>query len=194
LVKDWGDTEQVKITRLDCTHDDIDACTVNIEVALDWYRKGLFNSCGRPPKANLRDDLGNGTGSTFNIGNRKNGKFLRIYEKGKQLGDPSSPWTRVEVEWHGKGRLIYWDTVINLDHYLAGAYPCLVYLSETQSRIKTARKATEISYDKRTKWVHTSAGKAINLMMEVEGDTNKVIYPSPQRRHTQAPRTPGYAM
>ena len=58
-----------------------------------------------------------------------NGKMLRIYEKGKQLGDSESPWVRVEAELRNKSRVIPWDALTRPGSYLAGAYPCLAYLS-----------------------------------------------------------------
>jgi len=46
------------------------------------------------------EDLKEGapSGRTIYIGSRKSKAFVRCYEKGKQLGDPSSTWVRVELE------------------------------------------------------------------------------------------------
>jgi len=38
---------------------------------------------GRPPSGELVDDLNAGAGKTLCVGNRKNGKLLHIYEKGR---------------------------------------------------------------------------------------------------------------
>jgi DNA relaxase NicK len=46
------------------------------------------------------------------VGKRKNGKLLRVYEKGKQLGDESSPWVRWELELHNRDRVIPWEVLL----------------------------------------------------------------------------------
>ena len=44
------------------------------------------------------DWWGGNKGRTVYIGARENGELARIYEKGKQQGDPASAWTRIELE------------------------------------------------------------------------------------------------
>lgn len=121
-VQQWGKSIGAKITRIDLAHDDFLGETVNIEKAKAWYYEGGFTSNGRPPAAKFIDDMGSGKGKTLYIGKRQNGKMLRIYEKGRQLGDSSSPWVRVELELRGKNRLIPWDAVNSPATYLAGGY------------------------------------------------------------------------
>jgi len=174
-VMEWGDSVGATITRVDCAHDDLEGKILTIEQVRRWYTEGLFSVTGRPPNAHLHDDLDSGKGKTFYIGNRAHGKLARFYEKGKQLGDPKSLWMRAEVEYRNTSREVLWDILINPGHYLAGAYPCLAYLSEIQSRIKTIKKAGSISYEKMSAWVSTAAGKAINVMIMVEGDESAVI-------------------
>ncbi len=48
---------------------------------------------------------------------------MRIYEKGKQLGDPESPWVRWELELHNTDREIPFDVLLQPGRYVAGAYP-----------------------------------------------------------------------
>jgi DNA relaxase NicK len=176
LVHDWAETVETTITRVDVAHDDFEGETINIDIVKKWYQDGLFNFNGRPPSAQLIDDLGSGKGKTFYVGNRTNGKLVRFYEKGKKEGDPESNWVRVEVEWHNKNRLIPWDIVINPGQYLAGAYPCLEYLSLTQHKIKTLYRAGQITYDSMVRWLRTAAGKSLNAMLKVEnGDMEAVL-------------------
>jgi phage replication initiation protein len=93
-IKDWQAvydlliTLNAKITRVDLAHDDF-AGVYNIVAGLEMLALGQFNTNGRPPNAQYIDDFDSGKGKTLYIGNRDNGKLLRIYEKGKQLGDPS---------------------------------------------------------------------------------------------------------
>ena len=51
----------------------------------------------------------------------ENGKLMRIYEKGKQLGDATSPWVRWELELHNKSRVIPFDVLTAPGQYVAGA-------------------------------------------------------------------------
>jgi len=174
-VREWGDSVAAVITRVDAAHDDFEGKTVTIEQARTWYLEGQFSSNGRPPAAELVDDLGSGKGKTFYIGHRAYGKLARFYEKGKKEGDPYSPWLRIEVEWRNKNRTIPWDIVLNTGHYLAGAYPCLQYLSIKQAKIKTLQRAATINYEHMVKWLRTSAGKGLNVMLLVEGDAKSVL-------------------
>jgi DNA relaxase NicK len=172
----WGELHQATITRIDLAHDDQTGETVSVDQGLQWKDEGLFIVNGRPAKARLIDDLGSGDGRTFYVGQRANGKMLRIYEKGKQLGDPSSPWVRVEVELRNKNRLIPWDTLMRPGVYLAGAYPCLAYLSSIQEKIKTIGKAVKISIEVAVGNLRQTGGKMVNLMMEIHsGDAFAVI-------------------
>ncbi|MEX2516348.1 MAG: hypothetical protein WD572_05465, partial [Gammaproteobacteria bacterium] len=68
------------------------------------------------------------------------------------------------------------DTLTRPSDYLAGAYPCLAYLSEHQERIKTIRRAAEIQYANMVKWLNTAAGKGLNVMYQVEhGNASAVL-------------------
>jgi len=174
-VMEWGIGHNVTITRIDLAHDDLDGKTVSIEFALQWLEAGAFATNGRPPDSHLRDDLGSGKGKTLYVGNRKNGKLCRVYEKGRQLGNPTSPWVRIEVEFRNKSRIIPWDTIINPGHYLAGAYPCLAFLSETQAKIRTITKAVTISYERAVHHAQQMTGKLINVMMQFHGEDSLAV-------------------
>lgn len=175
LVQAFGERVEAVITRVDIAHDDFEGKILNIETARDWYYQNLFGMNGRRPASQFIDDMGSGKGRTLDIGSRKNGKKCRIYEKGKQLGDPTSLWVRGEVEWHNKNRLITWDTATIPEKYLAGAYPCFAYLSKEQCRIKTLKEAASINYQGMVNWLHTAGGKALNVMLQVEGDPGTVM-------------------
>jgi phage replication initiation protein len=175
-VRQWGESHGARITRSDFAHDDHEGKTVSIQQAIDWYEEGGFVTSGRPPKRQLIDDFDSGDGKTLYIGARENGKLCRVYEKGRQLGDKLSAWVRVELELRNKSRVIPWDVVINPGHYLAGAYPCLQFLSVIQQRIRTIQKAVNMSYAKMVAWAKKAAGKVISTMLEVnQGDAGAVL-------------------
>lgn len=169
-IRQWGESNGAKITRVDLAHDDIEAKIVSIATARAWYEAGEFTTSGRPPDAHLIDDLGSGKGKTLYIGNRANGKLLRVYEKGRELGDPSSPWVRVELELHNKNRVLPWDVLTSPATYLAGAYPCLGYLSTKQDKIRTISKAVEITLESMQRYLRTAGGKSINALMQTNGE------------------------
>lgn len=172
----WGEQHKANITRIDLAHDDLNGEIVTVNVGLAWLAAGQFNLNGRPAKGRLIDDLGSGDGKTLYVGKRANGKMVRIYEKGKQLGDRESPWVRVEVELRNKSRVIPWDALTRPGNYLAGAYPCLAYLSGRQDKIKTITKAVEISLEVSVEHLHQTGGKLINLLMHVHnGDAFAVV-------------------
>ena len=175
-VRAWGESLEATITRLDLAHDDFEGKTVNMDIALGWREAGGFSANGRPPKFLLMDDFGSGDGKTLAVGSRANGKFARLYEKGRQLGDPSSPWFRVEVEWHNKNRTVPWEALSNPGNYLAGAYPCLEFLSECQSKVRTTQKAAETTYGSMEKWCRVAAGKFLNVALYVHrGDPDSLL-------------------
>ncbi len=183
LVPDWPrllDLLRVelsgRLTRLDAAHDDFEG-RHNVDAMVGCYLRGEFSAGGRQPKC---IQIGNwlapdGTGRTFYVGQRRNGKLYRAYEKGKLLGDASSPWVRHEVEWHNIDRTIPWEAVLEPGRFLAGAYPALSWISEDASRIATLRRTDQISYQRLTHYAATAYGPLINVMREREGSDGAVI-------------------
>lgn len=172
----WGETYNVTITRVDLAHDDIEGKALTIAKAREWLDAGGFSTNGRPPAARLFDDLDSGKGKTLYVGSRVNGKLCRIYEKGRQLGDTSSLWTRVEVEFRNKSRIIPWDVLIKPGPYLAGAYPCLLFLSVSQSKIRTITKTVTISLASAVQNARLMVGNLVHVMMQVHnGDAFAVV-------------------
>ena len=169
----WLEAHKAVIKRADVAYDDMEGKIVSIAWAVDQYREEGFNAGGRKPTHTLFGDWLEGDastkGRTLGIGNRASGKYARIYEKGKQLGEATSPWTRIEVEWRAQDRFIPYDVLTRPGHYLAGAYPCLAFLTEEQSVIKTIAKGGQIAYDTAVENAKRHCGKTINLMLDVLG-------------------------
>jgi phage replication initiation protein len=186
MVKDWPvlqawlESHRAVLKRADVAYDDHKGKLVNIAWAVEQYKGGGFNAGGRKPRAECFGDWLDGDestkGRTVGIGSRVSGKYARCYEKGKQLGDPTSPWTRIEVEWRAQDRHIPYDILTKPGQYLAGAYPCLAALNERQSSIKTVTKAARIAYDRAVENAKLHCGKIVNLMLAVEGgDYGEVV-------------------
>lgn len=159
----------LKLTRVDLAVDFLNG-EYTVDDAKEWYQQGDFHAGGRIPKhsligAWLTDEPEAGDGRTLLIGKRGNGKMLRAYEKGRQLGDPQSRWTRFEVEFRNKDRDLPLDILTDCDKYFAGAYKALEGIIDAASeRIKTHQKEEQISLDHLVHWARQSYGKVINVI------------------------------
>lgn len=183
LVPDWNRLVSVfrdglgaRITRWDGAVDDFEGIH-SIAKAVDLYLAGAFNAGGRKPGC---DQNGNwiepdGTGRTFYVGSRRNGKLLRVYEKGMQLGDRTSPWVRWEVELHNVDRVIPWEVIADPASFMTGAYPALCWISGVGSRIPTLRRADTISYERIVHYARVAYGPLVDVILEREGTAEKVV-------------------
>jgi phage replication initiation protein len=165
-----------RITRWDGAADDF-AGEHSVDLAAELFLDGAFNQGGRPP---LPRHAGNwltpdSKGRTFYVGARANGKLARIYEKGKQLGFPDSPWVRWEVELHNVDRVVPWDVLLAPDHFLSGAYPCMGWIGDQRSRIRTVREQDGIVYSRMREIASVAYGAFINVMLEREGSPERVV-------------------
>lgn len=168
MVSDWSLVRSrlaeidARLTRIDLAFDDHDG-THTVDLCRSMYLSGDFKGQGRPPKASYIDDFGSGDGRTFYVGRRENGKVLRCYEKGKQLGNAESPWVRWEVELHNRDRELPLDMLIDPARFLAGSYPALSFLSKVQEVIRTAREKVAITYERLRRVARTQYGKLLNF-------------------------------
>jgi phage replication initiation protein len=173
LVTSWKllhDTLQcfdnVKVTRADIARDFLHG-EYTVEQCRDWYLHGDFNNGGRMPSHSTPGDwlTGGERGRTLEVGRRKNGKMLRAYEKGRQLGDPNSKWLRIEVEIRSIDREVPLDVLLHPDTYFAGAYACLESLVDASpTRIETDQKEGEISLEKLVSHMREAYGRAVNVL------------------------------
>lgn len=166
-----------RITRWDGAVDDY-AGIHNVDWAVQLYKEGKFNAGGNEPSCDQRGNWikPDGKGRTFYVGKRENGKLLRVYEKGMQLGKLYDPWVRWEVELHNTGRIIPFDVLLEPGKYVAGAYPkTLGWIQEEMQRIRTIIKTGKISYGALTDHAARAYGKHVNAMMAVEGSAEKVV-------------------
>lgn len=177
---------EIRITRLDIALDFLEG-EYRIRDFRNMYLKGLFNSGGRAPKYQYIEGgvLENGrmkpsAGCSFYVGDRKNGKLFRAYEKGRQMGDPDSKWVRGELELRSKDRVIPLYALLRPADYFAGAYPALNNVIQDElvvevTPIQTKKKAASASYDKLLKVAKTSYGALINVMKEARGLSDSEI-------------------
>lgn len=182
LVANWGRAYEfvkslnARITRWDGAVDDF-AGAYSVDLALEWYLKGQFGTHGNQPR--MRQDgnwaVPDGLGRSFYIGRRQNGKMLRIYEKGKQLGDPLSSWVRWELELHSRDRVIPPEVLLMPGQYVAGAYTCLGWIHERASRVRTIQKTDKISYDYLIENAKASYGSLLYVMRQRESSDGAIL-------------------
>lgn len=167
---EWFKRSKARITRIDLAYDDFEGLRT-VDDADRWDQEGRFSSGGRPPQV---EHVGawrrpSGKGRTLYIGNRKSGKFLRVYEKGRQLGDKNSKWNRWECEYKSSDYELPYDMLLKPGEYLAAAYPCLDWIQEEQQRLKVVQRQTQIVYQKKVDWVNEQVGPTLWLIAQVEG-------------------------
>lgn len=133
-----------RITRCDLARDFCEG-QVSVDQVESLYFAGEFNAGGRIPVYRRIESGVAGAGAcggrTLEIGRRKNGKMLRAYEKGRQLGNQESDWLRIEIEFRSKDRVVDHAILIDRDSYFVGAYKALEsFLDADPMRLATDQK------------------------------------------------------
>ncbi|WP_157381515.1 replication initiation factor domain-containing protein [Methylophilus sp. 5] len=177
LVSFLRDSLDARITRWDGAVDDFEGMH-SVDWAVEQYLLGNFTNGGNKSSCKQNGNWidPDGSGRTFYVGKRENGKMMRVYEKGMQSGMPFHPWVRWELELHNVDRVVPWEVLLEPGQYVAGAYPnVLGWINEEMSRIRTIRTETTLTYDSLVKYASTSYGRLINTMLEVEKSPEDVI-------------------
>lgn len=182
-----------RITRLDLCVDYLEG-QYSVDDAVAMYRAGEFTAAGRPPSSACAGDwLDKAQGRTLYIGKAVNGKMLRVYEKGMQLGDSESPWVRFEVQLGNRDRVIPFEALTRRDEFLAGCYPALEkMLAVAAESIPTNQTEGRTSLGHLMFHLKRSYGKLINTVSEALAvDAGELIeavtvYGVPRRLHPSA--------
>lgn len=161
-----------KITRVDLTYDDHQG-DYSVDRAFDDWQNDRFR-LPKAPQSPAMAQFGNwakpdGRGRTLAVGRRLSGKYLRVYEKGRQLGDRESAWTRIELELKAEDRVIPYDCLVRPGEYLAGAYPALEFLNVKQTRLQTVRHTAMQGWKAMMNYVRRAAGPALAVALSVVG-------------------------
>lgn len=172
MVKDWRPVvrwlerlEAVKITRVDLAVD----CLLGefgVDDAVGWFEAGEFHAGGRRPRHSTPGDwLAPHYGRTLEIGRRENGKMLRAYEKGRQLGDYASPWTRFEVELRNIDRELPFEVLTECDKFFSGAYAALERLLPVAGeRIATHQREGDITLGRLVMHARSAYGQLVEVL------------------------------
>jgi phage replication initiation protein len=172
-----------RIKRADVAFDD-EQGVMSVEAWADEYKAGGFNCGGRMPSNDLKGDwlVHNGAGRTLYVGKRENGKMIRCYEKGKQLGDPASPWVRVELELRAQDRSIPYEILTEPHLYFKGACSALMRFLERAAQIyamsktvNTIKREGSIVLGHLVKHARIAYGRLVDLLLEREGGDVGVV-------------------
>lgn len=176
---DWLSRQpNATITRVDIAVDDWDGTYITPQIADKIHGDGGFDVSGNRPKKEKRGDwdAADNNGLTLYLGRRDSGKFFRVYEKGKQLGDINSPWCRTEIEYKSRDRVIPLDILLHPDQYFLAAYPCFPFLfadliGEKESRkIQLVKKTSTITVEKALYETNRCYGKYLSVFRQMYGD------------------------
>lgn len=158
-----------RLTRVDIAADDF-LGQWPVQWAIERYNEGSFDKRGQRPKARLIDDMGNNTGKTFYVGSRKSENQLRVYEKGKEQGDQTSPWVRYEGEFHASQRReLVLDMLVDPAPYLVGAYPVLDFVGGIGERLRIATEKLLANCKRAVMHFRRQYGPMVNAMLHASG-------------------------
>lgn len=176
VLADLLDTCNARLTRIDIAHDDYNGDTLSIDWARAQYNSSGFKpSRGMSPSAHCHSDEGSGKGSTYYVGSRESGKLARIYEKGKQLGDPLSVWVRFEVEWRATHRDLSTDMLRDPTAFFVGAYPCCSFAGSRVETIRTRAFSAAASLEKAVDHACKQAGGVIAALKDLGHSAEEIL-------------------
>ncbi len=170
-----------RLTRVDVAVD-LQEGQFTVDDAMGWVGEGLFNVGGRNPSTRIDGDwlpvfdgAKSREGRTLYVGKAKNGKGLRVYEKGRQLGDPDSEWNRFEVQFGNRDRVLPFEILTDPTRFFVGAYPALErVLAAAGERIETISNTAAITIGRILTWAKSSAGKWLHVLAS-EVDSSELV-------------------
>ena len=167
-----------RLTRVDIAYDDYAGQFFTPETARAECQKqsqSAFYTQGRHPSWELAGNWDSPTGEkTLYVGSRHSDKRLRIYTKGRQLGDPTSPWVRSELVLKYSNRFhLPLDILTHATAYLAATYSTVNQAGPFQflatgaspaSRLQTMTQTIDITSNSKVRQVRRAAGKFVNWL------------------------------
>ena len=169
-----------RITRVDLALDDFEGLHTVHEVR-EAYLAGDFRNRGQMPASEMGGPWDCperwSAGLTYYIGKIRNGKTLCVYEKGKQTGDPSSPWVRFEVRLSRQDRDIPNDVLSKRAEYFFGSYPWLAHVADVPGEFLglVTREKTRISILHLVTHCKKSYGKVLNALRHLGVSSGAIV-------------------
>lgn len=168
-----------RITRVDLALDFFDGSYTPEQALLD-HDNGYFDNHNMRPKSETvgsawrKED---GTGKTFYVGRKKNSRFVRIYEKGRQLGDKESPWVRFEIQFNHGDIEIPFDILKDEGGYFCGAFPiCRTFRNmPSEKRFELREKSLNLTFGHKLKHARNAVGKLVNFMSDLGFSSDEIV-------------------
>lgn len=179
------------LTRVDTAFDDFDGVR-NLALARCMYETGEFDYsfAGERKRPKFRAfEATPGEGNTFYVGQSSSEKQLRVYEKGKQLGDPDSPWVRWELQMRSSTRKRISLDVLNhpLD-YMRGAFECLDFVATCVARLVVTEEATKATFKSVMRHAKRMYGSTIDQLFRLAPSRDDLADLFEQLRRDKVPR------
>ena len=165
-----------RLSRVDLAADDFQG-HYPLAWVISQYDNGAFESRGQNPKAKHINDYGSGEGSTFYVGRRTSEKMLRCYEKGKELGDPDSPWVRYEVQFKGSSRAnLPLEMLTECAAYIKGAYPVLSFVEGIAERLRITREEVAATCKRAVRVFRHQYGPFANALLRASEGCERTLW------------------
>lgn len=153
------------ITRVDLCVDFFEG-EVSVLDCVSWYGQDVYKLGRVQPSCSVVGDwIGGKNGRTFYVGKARNGKLIRCYEKGIQLGDPQSKWVRIELQLGNVDRSIPLDVLSFPERYFGGAAKWPFAVFGQPLRIKTRIEREAIVYGKLMNEARRAYGKLVTYCL-----------------------------
>ncbi|HWK52875.1 MAG TPA: replication initiation factor domain-containing protein [Hyphomicrobiales bacterium] len=153
-----------RLARADVAFDDMDGVH-NVALARTMWETDQFTAQGGRPTARLFDDLDTKKGKTLYIGAPTSEKQMRVYEKGRELGDKLSEWVRWEVQFRASNRKpLPLDMLENPVSYMRGAYPALTFIQAVMQKIDATAEAAIATVKSALRHVRRQYGATLNAI------------------------------
>lgn len=163
-----------RLSRVDTAFDDLDGVH-NIAHALRLWQSGQLNNRGQQPNVQQVSDLKGRKGDTIYIGSRTSEKLMRVYEKGKELGDEVSPWVRWEIQFKASTRKeLSLDMLTNPAEFMRGAYAALHFVSELARRLDVTKEQAAATVKSALRHLRRQYGATLNFLSHALPDSDAV--------------------
>ncbi|UOO77998.1 replication initiation factor domain-containing protein [Neisseria sp. Dent CA1/247] len=168
-----------RITRCDLALDFFNGEYTPEQALLD-HDNGFFNNHNMQPKRECRGTAWqkeDQTGKTLYIGRVKNARYVRIYEKGRQLGDKSSPWVRFEIQFNHGDIEIPFEILQDSGAYFSGAFPiCQTFKNMPEAkRIAVREKTLNMTFEHKVKHGKNAVGALVRFMRDVGMEDGQIV-------------------
>lgn len=157
------------LTRVDTAFDDFDG-ERNLALARCMYEVGEFDYSfgGERKRPQFKSFDASKGGSTFYVGHSSSEKQLRVYEKGKQLGDEESAWVRWELQMRSSTRKrICLDVLSDPLSYMRGAFQCLDFVASCMRRLEVTQEVTKATAKSVLRHVRRQYGATLHQVVKL---------------------------